>query len=171
MGIPDHLACLLRNLYAGQETTELDMGQQTASKLGKEYIKAVYCHPAYLTYMQRTSWEMPGWMKRKLESRLPGEKSIATDMQITQSSWQKVNKKWRASWWKWKRRVKKLTKTQCSKKWRSWHPVPSLQGKWWRNNGNTEKNFIFLAPKSLEMVTAAMKLKEACSLEEKLWPT
>ena len=55
MGIPDHLICLLRNLYAGQEATELDMEQQTGSKLGKEYIKAVYCHLAYLTYMQNTS--------------------------------------------------------------------------------------------------------------------
>ena len=56
MGIPDHLTCLLRNLYAGQEAKlELDMEQQTGSKSGKEYIKAVYCHPAYLTYMQSTS--------------------------------------------------------------------------------------------------------------------
>ena len=55
IGIPDHLTCLLRNLYAGQDTTEPDMEQQTGSKLGKEYIKAVYCHPAYLTYMQSTS--------------------------------------------------------------------------------------------------------------------
>ena len=56
MGIPDHLTCLLRNMYAGQEATvRLDMEQQTGSKLGKEYIKAVYCHPVYLTYMQSTS--------------------------------------------------------------------------------------------------------------------
>ena len=55
MGIPDHLICLLRNLYAGQEATELDMEQQTGSKSGKEYVKAVYCHPAYLTSMQSTS--------------------------------------------------------------------------------------------------------------------
>ena len=56
MGIPDHLTCLLRNLYAGQEAKlELDMEQQTSSKQGKEYVKAVYCHPAYLTYMQSTS--------------------------------------------------------------------------------------------------------------------
>ena len=55
MGIPDHLTCLLRNLYAGQEVKELDMEQQTGSKLGKGYIKAVYCHPAYLTYMQSIS--------------------------------------------------------------------------------------------------------------------
>ena len=81
MGIPDHLTCLLRNLYAGQDAQlELDMEQQTGSKLGKEYIKAVYCHPAYLTYMQRTSWETLGWMKHKLESRLLGEISITSDM-------------------------------------------------------------------------------------------
>ena len=56
MGIPDHLTCLLRNLYAGQEATvELDMEQQTSSKSGKKYVKAVYCHPAYLTSMQSTS--------------------------------------------------------------------------------------------------------------------
>ena len=55
MGIPDHLTCLLRNLYAGQKATELDMEQQTGSKSGKEYVKAVYCHLAYLTYMQSTS--------------------------------------------------------------------------------------------------------------------
>ena len=55
MGILDHLTCLLRNLHAGQEATELDMEEQTGSKLGKEYIKAVHCHPAYLTYMQSTS--------------------------------------------------------------------------------------------------------------------
>ena len=55
MGIPDHQTCLLRNLYAGQEATEPDMEQRTGSKLGKEYVKVVYCHPAYLTYMQNTS--------------------------------------------------------------------------------------------------------------------
>ena len=90
MGISDHLTCLLKNLYAGQETTELDMEQKTGSKLGKEYIKAVYCHPAYLTYMQSTSCEMPGWMKHKVESRLPGEISITSDMQMTPPLWPKV---------------------------------------------------------------------------------
>ena len=71
MGIPDHLTCLLRNLYAGQEAKlELDMEQQTDFKLGKEYIKAVYCQPAYLTYMQSTSRKMLGWVKHTLESRL-----------------------------------------------------------------------------------------------------
>ena len=67
MEIPDHLTCLLRNLHAGQEQQlELDREQWTGSKLGKEYIQAVYCHPAYLTYMQSTSCTMPDWMKHKL---------------------------------------------------------------------------------------------------------
>ena len=60
-----------------------DMEQWTGSKLGKEYVKAVYCHPAYLTSMQSTSCEMPGWMKHKLESRFPGEISITSDTQMT----------------------------------------------------------------------------------------
>ena len=83
MGIPDHLTCLLRNMYAGQEATELDMEQQTGSKLGKEYVKAAYCHPDNLTYMQSTSSKMPDWMKQKLESRLQGEISITSDTQMT----------------------------------------------------------------------------------------
>ena len=83
MGIPDHLTCLLRNLYAGREVTELDVQQQTGSKLGKEYVKAVYCHPAYLTYMQSTSWEVLDWMKHKLESRLLEEMSIFLEISIT----------------------------------------------------------------------------------------
>ena len=69
---------------------ELDMEQQTGSKSGKEYVKSVYYHPAYLTYMQRTSGEMLGWMKHKLESRLPGEISITSYMQMTPPLWQKV---------------------------------------------------------------------------------
>ena len=66
-----------------KQQLELDMEQQTGSKSGKEYVKAVYCHPAYLTYTQSTSCEIPGWMKHKLESRLPGEISISSDIQMT----------------------------------------------------------------------------------------
>ena len=66
---------------------ELDMKQWTDSKLGKEYVKAVYCHPAYLAYMQSTSWEMPYRMKHRLESRLPEEISITSDMQMTPPFW------------------------------------------------------------------------------------
>ena len=71
---------------------EPDMEQQTDSKLGKEYDKAVYCHPAYLTSMQSTSCEMPGWRKHKLESRLPGEISITSDVQMTSPLWQRVKR-------------------------------------------------------------------------------
>ena len=85
MGIPDHLICLLRNLYAGQEAT---VRTRHGSRSGKEYVKALYCHPAYLSYMQRTSCKMLGWMKHKLESRLLGEISITSDMQMTPPLWQ-----------------------------------------------------------------------------------
>ena len=68
----------------------MDMDQQTGSKSEKEYIKAVYCHPAYLTYMQSTSCELLGWMKFKLESRLPGEISMTSDIQMTPYLWQKA---------------------------------------------------------------------------------
>ena len=76
-----------------EQQLELDMEQLSGSKLGKEYVKAVYCRPAYLIYMQSTSCEMPGWMKHKLESRLLGEIKITSDMQMTPPLWQKAKKK------------------------------------------------------------------------------
>ena len=75
-----------------KQQLELDMEQQTGFKLGKEYVKAVYCHPVYLTYMQSTSCEIQGWMKHKLESRLLGEISITSDLQMTPPLWQKVKR-------------------------------------------------------------------------------
>ena len=75
-----------------KQQLELHMKQHTGSNSGKEYVKAVCCHPAYLTYMQSTSCEMPGWMKHKLESRLPGEILIIQNMQMTPPLWQKVKK-------------------------------------------------------------------------------
>ena len=75
-----------------KQQLEPDMEQWTGSKLGKEYTKAVYCHLAYLTYMQSTSCEMVDWMKHKLESRLLGEISITSDMQMTPPLWQKVKR-------------------------------------------------------------------------------
>ena len=87
-----------------KQQLELDMEQQTGSKSGKEYIKTVYCHPAYLTYMQSTSWEMVGWKKHKLESGLPGEISITSDMEMTPPLWQNV----KSFLMKVKERVKKL---------------------------------------------------------------
>ena len=74
MGIPDHLTCLLRNLYVSQEATlRTGHGTMDLFKLGKEYVKAAYCHPAYLTHMQSTLREMLDWKNHKLESRLLGE--------------------------------------------------------------------------------------------------
>ena len=93
MRIPDHLTCLLRNLYAGQEATaRTGHGKANGCKLGKEYIKAVYCYPAYLTSMQSTSCDILGWMKHKLESKLLAEISITSDMQMTPPLWQKAKK-------------------------------------------------------------------------------
>ena len=93
MGIPDHLTYLLRKLCADQEAAlRTGYGTKIGSKLGNDYVKVVYCHPAYLTYMQSISCEMPGCMKLKLESRLPGEISITSDMQMTPPLWQKVKK-------------------------------------------------------------------------------
>ena len=73
-----------------KQQLELDMEKLTGSKSGKDHMKAVYCHPAYLTPMQSTSCEMLGWMKHKLESRMPGEISITSDIQMTPPLWQKV---------------------------------------------------------------------------------
>ena len=93
MRLPDHLICLLRNLYAVQEA-KVRTGHGTTDwfQIGKEYVKAVYCNTAYLTYMQSTSRETLGWKKHKLESRLLGEISITSDMQMTPPLWQKVKK-------------------------------------------------------------------------------
>ena len=83
MGVPDILPVPWENcIQIKKQQLELDMEQWNGSKLGKEYIKAVYCHPAYLTYMQSTSGKMLGWMKHKLESRLLGEMSTTSDTQM-----------------------------------------------------------------------------------------
>ena len=155
-----------------KQQLEPDMEQQTGSKSGKEYVKAVYCHPAYLTYMQSTSCEMPGWMKHKLESRLPGEVSITSDMQMIPPLWQKVKRNWRASWWKWKKEESEKAglKLNIQKtKIMASSPITS-----WQIDGETVEtvtDFILGAPKPLQMATATMKLKDTCSLKEKLWPT
>ena len=75
-----------------KQQLEPDMEKQTVSRSGKEYVKAVYCHSAYLIYMPSKSYEMLGWMKHKLESRLPGEILITSDMQMTPPLWQKVKR-------------------------------------------------------------------------------
>ena len=149
---------------------ELDMKQQTSSKSGKEYVKAVNCHPAYLTYMQNISWEMLGWMKHKLESRLLGE---ILKPQICR--WHHLyGRKWR---W-----TKEPLDESERRDWKSWlktqiQKTKIMASNWitsWQIGGETletVRDFILGAPKSLQMVTAAMKLRDTCSLEEKLWPT
>ena len=146
-----------------KQQLEPDMEQRTVSKLGKEYDKDLYCHPAYLTSMQNTSCEMPGWMKHKLESRLLGEISITSDMQMTPSLWQNL----KSLLMKAKEESEKVglklniqkTKIMAS------GPITS-----WEIDGETMETVTVFswAPKSLQMLTVAMKLKEACFLEEKL---
>ena len=79
-------------MQVNKQNLEPDMEQQTGSKLGKEYIKAEYCHPAYLTYTQSTLCEILGWMTHKLESRMMGEILITSDKQMTPPLWQKVKR-------------------------------------------------------------------------------
>ena len=79
-------------MHVKKQQLERDIEKQIGSKSGKEYIETIYCHPAYLTSMQSTLYEMLGWMKHRLESRLPGEIPITSDMQMTPPLWQKVKK-------------------------------------------------------------------------------
>jgi len=79
-------------MHVKKQQLELDMEQQIGSKSGKEFVKAVYCHLVYLTYMQSTSWEMLGWMKHKLQFRLPREISIASGMKTSPPLWKEVKK-------------------------------------------------------------------------------
>ena len=92
MGIPNHLTCFLRYLFGGQEATVRTRHGTEWCQIGKEVHQGCILSPSYLTYMQITSSEMPGWMKHKLESSFPGEISITSDMQMTPPLWQKVKK-------------------------------------------------------------------------------
>ena len=147
---------------------EPDMEQWTGSKLGKEYDKAVYCHSAYLNYKQRTSCEMPGLLKHKLN-------------QDCQEMYQQPQI---CRWYYISDRKQRGTKEPLDegerREWKSWlktyqsknsdHSIWShhFMANVWGKNGNSVFPW---APNSLRMVTATMKLKDTCSLEEKLWPT
>ena len=144
------------------------MEQQIGSKLGKEYIKAVYCNPAYLTYMANTSCEMPGWMKHKLESRLPGEISMTSDMQNDTTLMAESKEELKSLLVKLKEESEKAglklniqkTKIMASSPITSWEIDGEIM--------DTVTEFLGEeAPKSTQMVTAVMKLKDACSLGEK----
>ena len=145
------------SMQVKKQQLEADMEQRTSSKLGKEYVKAVYCHPAYLTYVQSTSCEMLSWMKHKLESRLLGEISITSAMQMTPPLWQKVKRNWRAfdesekgEWKSWLKTQHSKTKIMASAPIISWQ-IDGQQWKQWQA-------LFSWAPKSLQMMTAAMKL-------------
>ena len=148
-----------------KQQLEPDTEQWTGSKSGKEYIKAVYCHPAYLTYMQSTSCEMPGWMKHKLESRLPGEiinsLRYADDTTLMAESEEEL----KSLLMKVKEESEKVGLKLNLQKTKIMASDPIIS---WQIDEETVSDFIFWAPKSLQMVTAAMKLKGAYSLKEKL---
>ena len=163
MGIPEHFTCLLRNLYAGQEATvRTSMKQWTGSKLGKEYIKAVYCHPAYLTSMQSVSCKMLGWMNHKLKSRLPGKMATTSDIQMTyhyndrkqRGTEEPLDEGERGEWKSW-------LKTQHSK---NSSPITS-----WRIDGEkveTVTNFIFLGSRITVNADCSHEIKTLASLKE-----
>ena len=147
-----------------KQQLEPDMKQGTHSKLGKEYVKAVYCHSAYLTSMQSTSCEILGWIKHKLESRLLGETSVASDMQIIppygrkqRGTKESLDESEKGEWKAGLKLIIQKTMIMGSN--------PIMANKWGKS-GNSDR---FGVPKLLWIVTAAMKLKDVCSLEEKIW--
>ena len=141
MGIPDHLTCLLRNMYTGQEATvRTRHGTTNWFQIEKRvYIKAVYCHLAYLTYMQSISCEMPGWMQYKLKSRLPEAISVTSDIRRHHPHGRKQS------------RTKEPLDDSERGEWNSWlkpqHSENEDHGIWsycfmanrWGNNGNSER--------------------------------
>ena len=153
------------HMQVKKQPLELDMEQQTGSKSGKEYIKAVYCHPAYLTYVQSTSWEILDLMKHKLESRLPGEISITSYVDDT-TLMAESEEELKSLLVQVKEEREKADLKLSIQRLRSWHQVPSLHGKKMGKQWKQWQTLFSLAPKSLLMVTAAIKLKDACSSEK-----
>ena len=150
LGIPDHLPASWEIcMQVKKQQLELDMEQQTGSKSGKEYVKALCCHPAYLTYMWSTPCERLDWMKHKLESRLPGEISITSDTDDT-TVLAENEEELKSLLMKVKEESEKVgLKLMAS------GPITS-----WQIDGETVADSILGAPKSLQKVIAAMKLKD-----------
>ena len=151
-----------------EQQLEPDMEQWTSSKLGKEYVKAVYCYSAYLTYMQTTSCKMLGWMKHKLESKLPRGGNIdnlryADDTTLTADSEEEL----RSLLMKVKEESEKVVLKLNIQEMKIIASGPFTS---WQIDGERMETVTLFSwpPKSLQMVTAAMKLKDVCSLEEKL---
>ena len=144
------------------------MKQQTGSKSGKEYVKAVYCHPAYLIYCRvhrvkcKAGWSTSGM---KNAGRNINNLRYSDDPTLNGKKQRRPIEPLESERGEWK----SWLKTQHSEN-RSWHLVPSFMANRWGNSENSERLYLW-APKSLQVMTAAMKLKDAYSLEEKLWPT
>ena len=151
-----------------KQQLELDMEQWTGSKLGKEYVKAVYCHPAYLTYMQSTSCDMPSWMKHKLESRLLGGNINNLRYADDTTPMAESEEELKSLLMKGKEESEKAGLKLRSQKTKIMASGPITS---WQIDGEkmeTVSDFFWGDPKSLQMVTAAMKLKDTYSLEGKL---
>ena len=130
MGIADHPICLWETcMQVKKKQLELDMEQHTGSKLGKEYVKAVYCHPAYLTSMQSTPWETLGWRKHKLESKLLGEITNKLRYADNTTLMAESEEELKSLLMKVKEESEKSGLKLNIQKLKSRHPVPSLHGK------------------------------------------
>ena len=150
-----------------KQQLELDMEQQTGSSSGKEYVKAVYCHPAYLSYMQSISCKMPGWMNFKLDQipwRNNNNLRYADDTILTAESKEEL----KSLLMKVKEESEKVGLNLNIQKTKIMASGPMTS---WEIDGKQCQTLFWGAPKSLQMVTAPMKLKDAYSLEGKLWPT
>ena len=146
-----------------KQQLEPDMEQWSGSKLGKEFVKAICCHPAYLTYIQSTSYEMLDWMEHKLESRLPREISITSDMRLTPP----YGRKWRGTK-SLLMKVKESEKAGLKLNTQRMKVMASGPITSWQIDGETMEtvaDFILLVCK----ITAAMKLKDVYFSEGKLW--
>ena len=172
MEIPDHLTCLLRNLYAGQEATvRTRHGTINWFQLGKEYVKAVYCHPVYLTSMQNTSSEMLEWMNHTCWNQI-ARKNINNlgyvDTSILMAESKEELKRDLLD--KGEEESEKAGLNINIQKTRiiTFGPITS-----WQRDGESMETvgdcLVSWTPKSLQMINSAMKLKDTCSLEEKLW--
>ena len=141
-----------------KQQLKLEAEQQTGSKSGKKYIKAVYCHPAYLTYTQSTSCKMPGWMKAGIKIAETNTNNLRYVVDSTLMAEREEELK--RLLMKVKVESEKAVLKLSIQKLRSWHLVHHFMANRWGNNGNSKRLYFGGAPKSLQMVTAAMKLKD-----------
>ena len=171
MGIPDHLTFLLRNLYEGQEAAvRTRHGTTDWFQIGKVVHQGCKLPPCLLNlYVEYIMWNT-GLDEAQAGIKIAGRNINNLRYGDNTTLWQKVKRNYRASWWSKRGEWKSLLKTQHSENEDHGIWFYQFMANRWGNDGNSEKLF-FWAPKSLQMVTAALKWKDLCSLEEKLWPT